>query len=149
MLVKGLLENKPTEIITTTPSTSIHEAMESLITKGIGCLPVLDGKDLVGIISDKDIFKRIFETKGDYHSLTVKDVLTAEVIVGLPDDEIEYICGIMEKNSIRHMPIIDGGNMIGIISLRDIIKTQSANTAVENRYAMDMLARRDRSGDYR
>jgi len=147
MLVKGLLATKPTEIITTTASTSIHKAMELLITNEIGCLPVIDGSNLVGIISDKDIFKKIFETKGDYHSLKVQDVITTEVIVGLPDDEIEYVTGIMEKNHIRHMPIVVDGNMIGILSLRDIVKTQAANAAVENRYLMDMLEKRDRSGD--
>jgi len=151
MLVKALLESKPKEIVTARPSTSIDEAMDLLISKGIGCLPVLDeASKLVGIISDKDIFKKVHETKGDYHKLKVEDVMSTELIIGLPDDDITYIAGVMDKNWIRHIPVVDGDQLIGLVSLRDIIKTQTTNIDIENRYLnlyMDMSHRRDKSGD--
>jgi len=148
MQVKTLLESKPKQIVSSNPSTSIDEAMSLLITNNIGCLPVVDDEDmLVGILSDKDIFARIYQTKGNYQSLKVEDVMTTDLIVGLPSDDIEYIAGVMEKNSIRHVPIVDGEQLIGLISLRDIVKTQTVAREVENRYLMDMLERRDKSGD--
>lgn len=151
MLVKALLESKPKEIITAKPSTSIDEAMNLLISKGIGCLPVInDNGKLVGILSDKDIFKKVHETKGDYHKLIVEDVMSSDLIIGLPDDDITYIAGVMDKNWIRHIPIVDGDNFIGLVSLRDVIKTQTKNINIENRYLnlyMDQLERRDKSGD--
>jgi CBS domain-containing protein len=148
MQVKTLLESKPKQIVSSNPLTSIDEAMGLLITNNIGCLPVVDDKDmLVGILSDKDIFARIYQTKGNYQSLKVEDVMTTDLIVGLPSDDIEYIAGVMEKNSIRHVPIVDGERLIGLISLRDIVKTQTVAREVENRYLMDMLERRDKSGD--
>jgi len=151
MLVKALLESKPKEIITAKPATSIDEAMDLLISKGIGCLPVMDQNDkLVGILSDKDIFKRIHETKGEYHKLSVEDVMSTDLIIGLPDDDITYIAGVMDKNWIRHIPVLEGDTLIGLISLRDIIKTQTKNIDIENRYLnmyMDMSHRRDKSGD--
>ncbi len=151
MLVKALLESKPKEITTAKPSTSIDEAMELLISKGIGCLPVVDKDEkLVGIISDKDIFKKVYETKGEYHSLSVEDVMSTELIIGLPDDDISYIAGVMDKNWIRHIPVLDGETLVGLISLRDIIKTQTKNIDIENRYLnmyMEFSHRRDKSGD--
>ncbi len=151
MLVKTLLESKPKEIVTAKPSTSIDEAMDLLISKGIGCLPVIDQNDkLVGILSDKDIFKKVHETKGQYHALSVKDVMSTDLIIGLPDDDITYIAGVMDKNWIRHVPVLEGETLVGLISLRDIIKTQTNNTDIENRYLnmyMDMSHRRDKSGD--
>jgi CBS domain-containing protein len=151
MLARTLLEKKPRDIVTATAETSIDRAMELLIANNIGCLPVLDddGK-LTGIVSDKDIFRKIHETKGAYHGLTVGDVMTTELIIGLPDDDLEYIAGIMDKNWIRHVPIVDAEQVVGLISLRDIIKFQVKNTEIENRYLnmyMDMLHRRDQSGD--
>jgi len=151
MLARTLLDKKPRNIVTASADMSVDEAMDLLISKNIGCLPVLDadGK-LSGIVSDKDIFKKIHETKGDYHALTVADVMTTELIIGLPDDDLEYIAGIMDKNWIRHVPIVDAEQVIGLISLRDIIKSQIKNTEIENRYLnmyMDMLHRRDKSGD--
>jgi len=148
MQVKTLLESKPKQIVSSNPLTSIDEAMGLLITNNIGCLPVVDDEDmLVGILSDKDIFARIYQTKGNYQSLKVEDVMTTNLIVGLPSDDIEYIAGVMEKNSIRHVPIVDGKQLIGLISLRDIVKTQTVAREVENRYLMDMLEKRDKSGD--
>ncbi len=148
MLVKTLLEAKPKQVITAVAETTIEQAMDMLIKNKIGCLPVLDpGKKLVGIISDTDIFKKIHQTKGQYDSLTVQDLMKTELIVGLPDDDINYIAGIMDKNWIRHVPIVEGDNVIGMVSLRDIHKTYVKNKEVENRYLMDMLEKRDKSGD--
>ncbi|UCE23391.1 MAG: CBS domain-containing protein [Candidatus Zixiibacteriota bacterium] len=148
MLVKALLENKSKEVITAAPKTSIDEAMGILIEKKIGCLPVVDdNKKLIGIISDKDIFEKVYQTKGKYEKLTVEDLMKTELIVGLPDDDINYIAGIMEKNWIRHVPIVDGDNVIGMVSLRDIHRNYVKAKELENRYLMDMLEKRDKSGD--
>ncbi|UCG61590.1 MAG: CBS domain-containing protein [Candidatus Zixiibacteriota bacterium] len=148
MLVKTMLEKKPREVITAATATTIDEAMDLLIKNQIGCLPVLDrDKKLIGIISDKDIFEKIHQTKGQYQNLTVDDLMKTELIVGLPDDDIDYIAGLMEKNYIRHVPIVDGDQVVGMISLRDIHKTFVKNKEIENRYLMDMLEKRDKSGD--
>ena len=152
MLVKNLLESKPKEIVSAAPDTSVEDAMDVLIQKNIGCLPVLDDEgELVGIVSDKDIFRKIHETRGEYHALKVVDVMSTNLIVGLPDDDITYIAGIMRKNWIRHVPIVKEGEVIGLVSLRDILKTTSRTTDIENRYLkmyMDGLHSRDRSADY-
>ena len=152
MLVKTLLADKPREIITTSRKMSVDAAMDLLITNNIGCLPVVDddGK-LVGIVSDKDIFRKIHQTKGQYHSLTVGDIMTDALIVGLPDDELVYIAGIMDKNWIRHVPILDGEKLVGLISQRDIIRTQAEHHEIENRYLnlyVEGLHSRDKSADY-
>lgn len=148
MLVKTMLEKKPKDVITAAGATTIDEAMDLLIKNQIGCLPVVDNdKKLIGIISDKDIFEKIHQTKGKYQGLKVEDLMKTELIVGLPDDDIDYIGGLMEKNYIRHVPIVDGDLVIGMISLRDIHKTFVKNKEIENRYLMDMLEKRDKSGD--
>jgi CBS domain-containing protein len=151
MRVRNLLSEKPRDVITATPATTVDEAMEMLIRHNIGCLPVVDetGK-LVGIVSDKDIFKKVHETKGNYHSLTVNDIMTAELVIGLLDDELTEVAGIMDEKWIRHVPILDGEQIVGIISQRDIISTQAKHMEFENRYLnlyMDSLHRRDKSGD--
>jgi CBS domain-containing protein len=149
MLVKTLLESKPRNIITTSKATSVDAAMDLMITNNIGCLPVVDdaGK-LIGILSDKDIFRKIHATKGQYHNLTVGDIMTDVLIVGLPDDEISYIAGLMNKNWIRHIPILDGEKLVGLVSQRDIIRTQAEHHEIENRYLnlyIEGLHHRDQS----
>ena len=135
MLAKTLSEQSGKSLITTSIETSVDDAMELLISNKIGCLPVVDEKNrLVGIVSDKDIFIKIYETKGDYHGLQVRDIMARDLIVGVPDDDIAYIAGLMDKNLIRHVPIVDGEKIVGLISQRDIIRTQAANAEIENRY---------------
>ncbi len=151
MLVKNIIEKKQRKIITTTEQTTIDEAMDLLIKNGIGCLPVIDEKEKpVGIISDSDIFKKIHETKGNYHDLNVADLMSDKLIVGFPDDEIEYIAGVMKKEYIRHIPIVVDDKLIGLVSLRDILELQTENIEIENRYLhlySNGLHKRDRSSD--
>lgn len=151
MRVSTLLEAKQREVITIRGSSSFDEAMDRLIDNNIGCLPVVDhaGK-LIGIISDKDIFRKIHETKGDYHKLTVNDAMEKAVIVGLPTDDTAYIASLMSKNWIRHVPIVDGDSLIGLVSQRDILKMNTKTTEIENRYLkqhLDGMHTRDRSAD--
>ena len=135
MLVNDLLQSKNREIISTTTETSIEDAMALLIDKGIGCLPVLSsaGK-LVGIVSDKDIFHLIFKHRTDFKKHKVSEVMTKDLIVGLGDDDMNYLAGMMTKNRIRHIPIVKGNMLIGLISQSDIVKVQMKRMSVENRY---------------
>lgn len=151
MLVRAMLESKSRNIITATVDTTVDHAMDLLIEKNIGCLPVVEGDlRLIGIVSDKDIFRKIHQTKGDYHSLKVGDLMSTELIVGLPEDDLEYIVGLMSKNWIRHIPIVDKDKIVGLISSRDIIKAETKRTQIENRYLrlyLDGMDSRDRSAD--
>jgi CBS domain-containing protein len=137
MTIKDILHKK---VITTTKDEPLTRAMKTLIENKISCLPVVeaDGK-LVGIISDKDIFRKVHETSGKYHEVTVGECMTTELLVGLPTDEVAYIAGVMTENRIRHVPIVDGGQMIGLISIGDIVKTQMENIKVENRYLKEYI----------
>ena len=102
------------------------------------------------MVSDTDIFKKIHATKGDYHGINVSDVMTTEILVGLLTDELTYIAGLMDKNWIRHVPIVEGEEVIGVISQRDVIRMQTEHMHIENRYLnlyMEQMHRRDKSGD--
>ncbi|MCP4704530.1 MAG: CBS domain-containing protein [candidate division Zixibacteria bacterium] len=151
MLVKTLLENKPSELITIKPDSSLDDAMTLMIDKNIGSLLVLDDdKILQGILSDRDIFKSVYKTKGEYHSLKIKDVMTSAVISGKLTDEVTNIAWVMQKNYIRHIPIVDEGNVVGLVSQRDVLKYEVEHRKLENRYLqqhMDGVYARDRSAD--
>ena len=151
MLVKDILESKAREVVSVEIGTTIDEAMDLLIGKSISCLPVVEGGEhLIGIISDRDIFRKIHQTKGDYHSLKVGDLMSTDLIVGLPEDDLEYIAGLMSKNWIRHIPIVQKDQIVGLVSSRDIVKAEATRTEIENRYLrlyLDGLGSRDRSAD--
>jgi CBS domain-containing protein len=89
---------------------------------------------LVGIISDRDIFKSIYENQDNFRSLTVGNLMTTDVIVGVPEDEIDYIGGVMTNNRVRHVPILEEGKLVGLISVGDVVKAQIKRMEIENRY---------------
>ncbi|MBD3402471.1 CBS domain-containing protein [candidate division GN15 bacterium] len=140
MLVKDLLRQKDRRLVTTTAGTDLETAMGQLIDNRISCLPVLDdtGK-LIAIISDKDIFRAVYESKEQFRELTVGDEMTRDLIVGVGDDSISYIAGLMTNNRIRHIPIVEGDALVGLLSVGDIVKTQMEDIKIENRYLKDFI----------
>lgn len=141
MTIQEILNKK---VITISPTQSLVEAMQVLIDNKISCLPVVqEGSKLIGILSDKDIFRKVHETSGKYHDIAVSNCMSTDLIIGFPTDEVAYIAGVMTKNRIRHVPICDDGEMIGLVSIGDIVKTQMENIQVENRYLKQYI-----SGDY-
>ncbi len=121
--------------MTVAQTASVTAAMGTLIENRIGCLPVLDESDqLVGILSDKDIFRAVYEQIDSFQQLTVNDLMTSELIVGLVDDDINYIAGLMTKNRVRHIPIVTKNKLIGVVSIGDVVKNQMEDMKIENRY---------------
>jgi len=140
MTVKDLLAEGHRKIITISTADTVFEAMKVLIQNKISCLPVVNKQDeLVGIVSDKDIFRLSYQNRTDFPEHTIGQVMSTNLIVGLPDDKLNYIATIMTENRIRHIPIVDGSNIIGLISLGDIVKNQLSDVSVENRYLKEYI----------
>jgi CBS domain-containing protein len=135
MRVRDLLQSKQRAVISTVPAIPITKAMALMIDHQISCLPVLDedGK-LLGIISDKDIFRQLHKDRANIDLVTVGELMTTDVIVGVEEDEVSYMAGIMTKNRIRHIPILKGDQVVGLVSVGDIVKTQMSTIEIENRY---------------
>ncbi|UCD63546.1 MAG: CBS domain-containing protein [Candidatus Zixiibacteriota bacterium] len=135
MLVRDLLKANPKELITVRTATDILSAMSLLIDNKISCLLVTDEEmRLCGIISDKDIFAAVHRNHDSFAGLTVCDLMSSEVIVGVENDDLNYIAGLMTNNRVRHIPIVDEDRLIGLISIGDIVKSQMDDITVENRY---------------
>ncbi len=134
MTVKELLQSTNSTIHTIGKQQTIVKAMECLIQNKISCLPIEENGSLIGIISDKDIFKAIFENRSHFDELAVFNFMSTELIVGVAEDNIEYISNLMTKNKIRHIPIVDESKLIGLISIGDIVKAKENDIEVENRY---------------
>lgn len=109
--------------------------MDLLIAHQISCLPVIgESGELEGIVSDRDIFRAIHKDQRGFKSLRVGDLMTTELMVGVPDDDIQYIGGVMTQNRIRHVPIVEDQSLVGLISLGDVVKAHIDEVEVENRY---------------
>ena len=124
MKVRTILATKGTNVVTIGPQQPLKEVARLLAEHNIGALVVVNeaGK-LVGIISERDIIRAAARLE-DALSRPVKQAMTEEVIVGIPNDDLKAVAHAMTDKGFRHLPIMDEGGLVGIISMRDIVEWQ-------------------------
>ena len=120
--VADLLKIKGAEVYWTTTSATIREVLLLMAEKDVGALPVLDGKKLSGIFSERD-FARLL-AKEDAFSLdtSIQDVMTKKLFTVAPTTSIEECMRLMTEKHIRHLPVLENGQMVGLISIGDVVK---------------------------
>jgi CBS domain-containing protein len=124
MNIKGILATKSRKVFTIGPGQTLAEAVELLARHNIGALVVTDfDGSVVGIISERDIIHEAAKSR-EIFSVKVSDIMTRKVIVGLPEDDVMSVAHTMTERRFRHIPILDGEELIGIISIGDLLKAQ-------------------------
>ena len=124
MKVRTILATKGTTVVTIRPQQSLREAARLLAEHNIGALvAVNEAGEIAGIISERDII-RAAARLDEALSRPVSEIMTKEVIVGLPNDDLMAVANAMTEKRFRHLPIVERGEMVGIISMGDIVKSQ-------------------------
>lgn len=120
--VSELLEIKDQQLFTVSPEATVQEALEMMVTKRISSLPVTRGADLVGIISERDYIRKAVPKRVVPWDILVKNIMTENVICVTRDNTIQECMEIMCNNRIRHLPVVDGKTLVGMLSISDIVR---------------------------
>ena len=142
MKVLDLLKSKKNQdVFTISPEKTVYEALEMLLKHQISSLMVCDDGDgkMLGIITERDILRAVYKDPDVLKGKQVKDLMTTNVIVAIPDDEIDYVVEIMSKNRFRHLPIVNKDSILGIVSIGDIAKFQLHEIQAKNRYLEEYM----------
>lgn len=133
MIVQQILAMKPqTGTITIAPSATLNEAVELLSAHRIGALVVsLDGKAVAGILSERDVVRELGKQGPSCLSRKVSDVMTAKIVSCTRSETALDVLQTMTDGRFRHMPVIEGGQMVGLISIGDVVKARLAELAAE------------------
>lgn len=124
MKVSTILSTKQRDVITIQPEETVKTAVATLTKHNIGALVVVDDAgQLTGILSERDVIRVASETD-DVLTLTVADVMTRDVITGTPQDDVMSVASTMTEKRFRHLPIVKDNELIGIISIGDLMKAQ-------------------------
>ena len=135
MKVSELLKIKGTRVITVGPNDTIYAAIQKLAENNIGALPVCDDKGMIlGIISERDLLKECYHRSEAIQRTKVKEVMTKDIVIGLPEDTLDYVVSVMTQKAIRHLPIMSGAKVEGIVSMRDIVEAQLQESMAQVRY---------------
>ena len=124
MKISAILATKGTRVILIGREKSIKDAVSLLCEHNIGALVVSDDAGrLLGILSERDIVRAV-ATVDDFLSQPVSQVMTTNVITCLPQDDVEAVANTMTEKRFRHLPVMDKDNLIGIVSIGDVVKVQ-------------------------
>ena len=121
--VAELLRTKPSAYVHhIAPEASVLEAVKQLAEKKIGALLVLSGGRLAGIVSERDYVRKLAELEREAFEAKVSDIMTAEVITISPKDSVPHCLQLMTDRRLRHLPVVAEGELIGMLSIGDLVK---------------------------
>lgn len=120
--VRQLLQAKGREVHSITPEARVFEALKLMADKDVGALVVTEGGRLAGIISERDYARKVILQGKSSHDMTVRDIMTGKVITISPDQTVEECMALMTGKRIRHLPVIEGGRLAGLLSIGDLVK---------------------------
>ncbi|MFC1593228.1 cyclic nucleotide-binding/CBS domain-containing protein [Candidatus Omnitrophota bacterium] len=145
MKLKDLLNMKDFKyrgVVTVGSNETISAAILKLVEHDRGALPVCnDQGELVGIITERDIVRKCLARSDALAKIKIQDVMSKQVVVGNPEDDLSYAINVMKEKRIRHIPIVDNQKMVtGMISMRDLLGVQLEECKTEVRYLGDYIS---------
>jgi CBS domain-containing protein len=118
--IKQLLENR--QLFAVEKDATVQEAAVYMAQNNIGAVPVMDGRRLVGIFSERDVINRVIAKRLPPESTRVADVMTTNIVVAGSDETYEDCLWKMKQANCRHLPVVEGDTLLGVISLRDLLQ---------------------------
>lgn len=129
--VKHLLDEKGRNVYAISPSEPVLAAIRAMAEHGIGALLVLDGDALVGVISERDYARKIILNNRSSSDTPVRDVMTPTVITVSPADSVDTCMRLCTDSRVRHLPVVDGGKVVGVVSIGDLVKAVISEQGVQ------------------
>lgn len=135
--LRQLLGSKTPEVYAVAPGDSVIDAIRLMAEKGVGAVLVMDGARLAGIVSERDYARKIVLHGKSSADTSVRDIMTADVVTVNPHQTVEQCMQIVTDHRIRHLPVVEDGEVIGVISIGDLVKAVIEDQQVQ----LDQLQR--------
>jgi CBS domain-containing protein len=141
MKVKELLEAKGKNVVSIEGNKSVEDALKEMGSRKISAMMVTENARSVGIFTERDVVKCYLSCDGkSFGEIVLRDAMTSNLIVAQMDDDLNDIMSIMVEKNIRHLPVVEGGKVIGMLSIRDVIQTHVGKLHSEIHYLKDYIS---------
>jgi CBS domain-containing protein len=137
MLISDILRTKGQTVVTVRPDQTVKDAVERLAEHRIGALVVMDGLKPVGVFSERDLVNRLAKNGARAYQFEVRELMSTPVISGVPTDTIDETLQLMTRKRIRHLPILMDGELVGVVSLGDLVKYRFEEKELEAGVLLD------------
>ena len=134
MRIADVLRNKGASVATITPETSVSGLLTELNVHNIGAMVVMSQDGLVGIVSERDVVRKLHEMGAELLRRPVSDIMTTVVATCTPDDSVDSLSALMTENRVRHVPVVVNGRLAGIVSIGDVVKTRMEELEAEQQH---------------
>ena len=133
MIVRDIIKMKGSTVFSIGPGARVSEAVNLMVAKDIGSLVVLDGEKFAGMLSFREVMKALGSRKGSLDGLKVSDIMLKDASCGSPDDSLEALRELMNREHIRYLPVKEGDKLLGVISFHDVANAVIKETTLHNR----------------
>ena len=120
--VSNLLDSKGSDVLTVNPEQPIHEAIEKMEDISAGTSAVVDGDKVIGIISERDVFRKVVLQGRSIDDVKVSDIMSTSLTTVTPETSLDECMQLMTDKRIRHLPVLCGAELCGIVSIGDVVK---------------------------
>lgn len=133
--MREILGNKTPGVWHVAPDATVYEALELMAKKDVGALPVVEGETIVGIFSERDYARNVVLKGKSSRNTPVRDLMIRQVLYVRPDQTVDDAMALMTEKRVRHLPVLEGGKLIGIVSIGDLVR----RIITEKQHTIDLL----------
>jgi CBS domain-containing protein len=142
--VSEILRGKGTDVLKIDASATVYEALEKMVELNVGSILVTDGGggEVVGIMTERDYLRKIVLQGRTSRGTEVREIMTAPLVYVTPETSLEETMAIMTDRRIRHLPVVENDDVVGILSIGDVVKFQSREQSFQIQYLTDYISGR-------
>jgi CBS domain-containing protein len=137
--VSEILDEKGTGLLRIDAEASVFEAVKRMVEANVGSLLVTEAGEITGIVTERDYLRRVTLQGRTDRETTVREIMSSPLIVVSPETSIDECMALMTDRRIRHLPVVDGGEVVGIVSIGDLVKFKSRQQSFEIQYLTDYI----------
>ncbi len=134
-----ILEEKGGEVLKIDAEASVFEAVQLMVEKNVGSLLVTEGGDIAGIVTERDYLRRVTLEAHSDRETPVREIMSSPLIVASPQTTVDECMALMTDRRIRHVPVVDEGSVVGVVSIGDVVKFKSKLQTFEIQYLTNYI----------
>jgi CBS domain-containing protein len=137
-----ILEQKGPDVLKIDADATVLEAVKRMVEANVGSLLVTEGGRIAGIVTERDYLRRAALADRADDETPVRDIMTSPLVVATPDTSIDECMALMTERRIRHVPVVDGSDVVGLVSIGDLVKFKSERQSFEIQYLTEFITAR-------
>jgi CBS domain-containing protein len=138
--ISEILRGKGADVLKIDASATVFDAIKKIVDKNVGSILVTEGEEVVGIMTERDYLRKIAVLGRTSHETLVSEIMTSPLVYVTPETTIEESMAIMTDRRIRHLPVVEDEDVVGIISIGDLVKFQSREQSFQIQYLTEYIS---------